>query len=377
MDTPSSSAPPPRLQEAPRGRVWLVEDSPLEAEQARALLADAHEVRVFTDGASFLEALEENAGADGVDLVVLDWRLPGVSGLEACRFLRERYDEVMLPVLVLTASTAREDRTQALAAGANDFVSKPYDALELLARARTLVRTRRLAQAQRERVQFEQEFVGIVSHDLRTPLAAVRLTAETLLHDGSLDGRAAQAIVRIQSAAEHTLGLVRDLLDFTRARMGGGIPVLRRPLDLHAVVQEALQEVQAAYPERELRVEVQGSGEGLWDGRRMAQVVENLASNALKYSPEGTPVRVSTRGEADQVVLEVHNAGDPLAPELQARLFEPLQRGAPGLDAAQDRSVGLGLYIVRQLVRAHGGSVEVRSSGEEGTLFRVCLPRGP
>nr|WP_304503096.1 MULTISPECIES: sensor histidine kinase [Myxococcaceae] len=109
----------------------------------------------------------------------------------------------------------------------------------------------------------------------------------------------------------------------------------------------------------------------------MAQVVENLASNALKYSPEGTPVRVSTRGEADQVVLEVHNAGDPLAPELQARLFEPLQRGAPGLDAAQDRSVGLGLYIVRQLVRAHGGSVEVRSSGEEGTLFRVCLPRGP
>jgi signal transduction histidine kinase len=355
-----------------RGRVWLVDDSPLEAQQARALLTAHHDVRLFTDGASFLEAFAQNAAAD---VVILDWRMPHVSGLEACRFLRERYDEVTLPILVLTASTEPEDRAQALAAGANDFVNKPYDDLELLARVRTLVRVRKQAEAQRERVNFEHQFVGIVSHDLRTPLAAIRLSSETMLCGEALDTRTRLGLGRIRMAAEHSLSLVRDLLDFTRARMGGGIPVACEPLDLHALVRGAVEEIRAAHPGREVRLEAEGDGQGTWDGHRMTQVVQNLVDNALEYSPAHTPVRVTTRGADGEVLLQVHNDGAPIAAELLPSLFEPLVRGTSGSDPLS-RSVGLGLYIVKHLVGAHDGTVEVQSAAPEGTTFTVHLPRG-
>ncbi|MBF5045264.1 PAS domain S-box protein [Aggregicoccus sp. 17bor-14] len=229
--------------------------------------------------------------------------------------------------------------------------------------------------ALQERVQFEQQLIGIVSHDLRGPLQAILLSVQGLLRTPALDTRTTRAAVRVQGSAERALRLVRDLLDFTRARVGGGIPLERRPLDLHALVAGALEELEAAFPEREVRLRTEGDGHGAWDADRLVQVLENLVTNALKYSPEATPVQVHTRGEEGHVLLEVHNAGAPIAPELLPRIFEPLQRATAELDR-QGRSVGLGLYIVKQLVEAHGGRVGVRSTAEEGTTFTVRLPRG-
>ena len=118
-----------------------------------------------------------------------------------------------------------------------------------------------------------------------------------------------------------------------------------------------------------------GDGQGAWDSDRMAQVLSNILGNALKYSPEDTPVRVESRGEPDSVVVHVRNGGDPIPPEMLPRIFEPLQRGTTV--GRSERSIGLGLYIVRQLVLAHGGTVDARSSAEEGTVFTVRLPRAP
>jgi signal transduction histidine kinase len=158
-------------------------------------------------------------------------------------------------------------------------------------------------------------------------------------------------------------------------RLGGGIPVDRAPLDVHAFTKQVVEEVvQVGFPERQVHVEQEGEGWGEVDSDRLVQVVTNLVSNALKYSPEGTPVRVRTRGENGWVRLEVHNCGEPISEELQARIFEPMQRGSHGRGGS-DRSVGLGLYIVRHIVRAHGGSIELRSVAEEGTTFTVLLPR--
>ena len=117
-----------------------------------------------------------------------------------------------------------------------------------------------------------------------------------------------------------------------------------------------------------------GEGGGEWDGDRLAQVVTNLVTNALAYSPAGTPVRVETRGEDGTVLLRVHNTGKPIPPELLPRLFEPMTRGRAGGDAAS-RSIGLGLFIVANIVHAHGGTIEVRSEASEGTTFTVRLPR--
>jgi signal transduction histidine kinase len=134
-----------------------------------------------------------------------------------------------------------------------------------------------------------------------------------------------------------------------------------------------VEEVRLAHPDREVRVVSSGDGTGEWDGDRLAQVITNLVNNALAYSPPGTPVRVETRGVDGSVLLGVHNAGRPIPPELLPHLFEPMTRGRSGDSGS--RSIGLGLFIVANIVHAHGGTIEVRSEEGEGTTFTVKLPR--
>ncbi|WP_205525526.1 PAS domain-containing protein [Pyxidicoccus trucidator] len=234
---------------------------------------------------------------------------------------------------------------------------------------------KRLTAEMRERADFERQLIGIVSHDLRNPLSAITLAVSVVLQRGGLDDRMERHVQRIQRSAERATGMIRDLLDFTRARQGGGIPVFPRPADLHEVAHAVVDEVHAASPGRKLVAEQSGNGAGTWDPDRLAQVLSNLLGNALQYSPPDSPVRVVSRGLEDGVVLEVHNEGAPIPPEQQPRIFEPLERGAERPEDRGGRSIGLGLYIVRSIVQAHGGTVEVRSSAEEGTTFTVRLPR--
>lgn len=237
------------------------------------------------------------------------------------------------------------------------------------------VLARHLTQRQeQERAEFEQQLIGIVSHDLRNPLNTILLGTVALLRREGLDDKSAKGLRRVQSAGERMLRMVRDLLDFTQARLGGGIAIVPAPMDLHAFARAVVEEAQANFPERAVRLETDGDATGVWDADRLAQVLTNLVSNALKYSAEDSPVTVRTRGEREEVSLEVHNWGVPISPEAVDHLFQPMQRATLHVDKA-DRSVGLGLYIVKHLVDAHGGSVAVKSSAETGTVFTVRLPR--
>ncbi|WP_375771944.1 ATP-binding protein [Archangium gephyra] len=228
----------------------------------------------------------------------------------------------------------------------------------------------------RRRVEFEQQLIGIVSHDLRNPIHAISLAAHALLRQEELDARATRAASRILSSAERAARMIRDLLDFTQARLGGGISLERRSTDLRHLVHQVLDEVEVAWPERHLQVSQRGCATGEWDSDRMAQVLSNLVTNALKYSPKDTPVRVELSAGSDTVELSVHNDGPPIPPDVLPRLFEPLQRGTPQVDRAS-RSIGLGLYIVKHLVEAHGGTVAAHSEQGQGTTFTVRLPRLP
>jgi PAS domain S-box-containing protein len=248
---------------------------------------------------------------------------------------------------------------------------------ELLAEAvRGQLETERLRALEKERAEFEQQLIGIVSHDLRNPLSAILLSTTALARREELDERTTKAVMRIQASADRSVRMVKDLLDFTQARLGNGIPVHPRPLDLHAFARLVVEEVQASFPERTIEVRAEGDGRGEWDADRLAQLVTNLVTNALKYSPDDTPVSVRTRGLAEGVELTVHNGGAPIPPESLGRLFAPMQRGSSKTDSS-GRSVGLGLYIVRHIVVGHGGTVDVKSSAEEGTTFTVVLPRRP
>ncbi|MET0402641.1 MAG: GAF domain-containing sensor histidine kinase, partial [Cystobacter sp.] len=254
----------------------------------------------------------------------------------------------------------------------------PRDALELLeqvADSLALGIERLRAETElRMRVDFEQQLIGIVSHDLRNPLNAILLGATVLSQREVLDARATKSVLRIQSSAERASRMVKDLLDFTQARLGGGIRIDPRPTDIHEVARGVLEEVEAAHPTRELEVRHEGEGQGVWDADRLAQVVQNLVTNALKYSPEDSTVRILTRAEAEGVSLSVRNQGTPIPPNKLASIFEPLQRATAEVDKT-GRSVGLGLYIVRSIVDAHGGTISVTSRETEGTVFTVRLPR--
>jgi hypothetical protein len=163
--------------------------------------------------------------------------------------------------------------------------------------------------------------------------------------------------------------MIHDLLDFTQAKLSGSIPLVRRTGDLHAIVRQVVEELQVAHPERTFDVQHDGNAQGAWDAGRMAQVVGNLLSNAITYSPAGSVVRVSTRNDGGVVVLAIQNDGPPIRTDLLPHLFEPMRRASAELNNAS-RSVGLGLYIVKHVVEAHG---ETRAVGDEfferGALF--------
>ncbi len=222
--------------------------------------------------------------------------------------------------------------------------------------------------------QFRERVIGIVSHDLRDPINAIFLTAKVLLLQDGLEDRHRKLAVRIETSAERASRMIRDLLDYTQAHLGSRIPIERRPTDLHAVVNQAVEEARTRHPQRQIDVSENGDIQGEWDADRLTQVVGNLLSNALDYSPLATSVRVVAQGEEDWVSLSIQNEGDPIPAERLPYIFEPMQRAVLDEHNAR-RSVGLGLYIVKHLVEAHGGNIAVHTTEAEGTTFTVRLPR--
>ncbi|NMO17981.1 PAS domain-containing protein [Pyxidicoccus fallax] len=246
--------------------------------------------------------------------------------------------------------------------------------LDVTERKRLDARLLRREEELQRRAEMEEKLIGIVSHDLRSPLNAIGFSTTLLLRRQDLDDAAKRNVERIRDATGRAERMIRDLLDFTQARMGGGIPIHRKPADLNALVRTVVEEVRLANPGRRIDVETSGSGAGDWDVDRLAQVLTNLLNNALRYGEQDTPVQVETRTEDGVVELRVHNEGEPIRPEVLPILFEPMRRGM-GNGQPRSPGLGLGLYIVDRIVHMHGGRISVRSSAEEGTTFVVRLPR--
>jgi len=225
------------------------------------------------------------------------------------------------------------------------------------------------ARAQEDAARFGEQLLGIVSHDLRTPLAAIQASTHAALRRAGGDEALERALRRAAGSAERMARMVEDLLDFTRARLGGGIPIARREADLGKIARYAVEEAQAALPEHPFEHRLHYE-KGLYDPDRLSQLVQNLLNNAVEHGAPRAPVLVETRRDGDTLLLEVTSQG-PVIPASQLEgLFEPFRRRASGAT----RNLGLGLFIVREIARAHGGSVAARSAAE-GTTFTVRLPR--
>ncbi|MBL8949214.1 MAG: PAS domain-containing protein [Myxococcaceae bacterium] len=221
-------------------------------------------------------------------------------------------------------------------------------------------------------VRFNEMFTAILGHDLRNPLGSI-MTAAQLLMKRSSDERMTRPLGRIMSSGGRMARMIDQLLDFARLRVGAGLPMHVKLIDVKPVLELAVGELAEANPETPIDVEVLGETVGEFDGDRLAQVFSNLVGNAVQHGGEGGPVTVKLDGRAAKVLsASVHNGG-LIAAERLKRLFEPMN----GTQNRNEKSqgLGLGLHISRQIARAHGGAIEVESSAEAGTTFRVTLPR--
>ena len=267
-------------------------------------------------------------------------------------------------VTVLVSSAPIRDREGAIVAAVATLVD--------------VTERRRAQEAALQAARFGERLIAIVSHDLRNPLNAIQLSVTQLLHSEALPERERRLVTRLARSGDRMKRMISELLDFTRGRLGGGIPILRVPGDLRAVVRQGVEELEAAWPERALRLHVApGRYEGAWDSDRLLQVVSNLGGNALQYSPADAGVTFNLSDAGDAVVLEVHNPGEPIAPDMVPHLFDPFHRGTSSHSGGTGGGLGLGLYIVEQVVKGHGGRISVTSTVEAGTTFRVTLPRAP
>jgi signal transduction histidine kinase len=221
-------------------------------------------------------------------------------------------------------------------------------------------------------VEYNERFTAILGHDLRNPLNAITTTAQLLQRRATTD-EIAKPAARIVASGDRMLRMINQLLDLARVRVTGGLRLSPKPLDLAELCRHVLDELRVAHPGSSLELVTDGSLVGRWDGDRLAQVLSNLAANALEHGVSSAPVRVRLDGrDPERVGIRVENQGaipEPLLP----LLFDPFRSAEQR--SAKARGLGLGLYISHEIIAAHRGKMTVRSSSEEGTCFEVELPK--
>jgi sigma-B regulation protein RsbU (phosphoserine phosphatase) len=291
-----------------------------------------------------------------------------------------RKDGRAVPVMVNAAEHAHEGRILLHVAAfvaedrhkyEQELLLQRRRAEELLALHEQDQRELGAARAQAEdRALFAEQMVGIVSHDLRNPLSAIHMSAALLVALGPTEQQKT-VVGRITRSVGRAHRLINDLLDFTQARLGGGLSVKAVPSNVHDVVGETLAEWVSAFSGREILHRREGPGEAALDTDRIVQAVGNLVANAVNYGAEGQPVTITTRGVGQGAEICVHNHGEPIPAQVLPHLFEPMIRGEK---SAGSRGVGLGLYIVRAIAQAHGGEASAVSLPGAGTTFTISLP---
>ena len=237
------------------------------------------------------------------------------------------------------------------------------------------VRLEELQADMRFEADCRERFEGILAHDLRNPLSTITYAAASLVRAAELTELQARSIRRIAASAGRIARLIDSVLDLTRSRGGGEIPITLQPADLRAICRQSVDEAEIANPNRQVDLILDGDLHGVWDPDRLSQVISNLLGNALDYSPPDTPVTISARDEAAGVALEVHNRGAPISTEKLAEIFMPFRRGQQVSIDGRPNGLGLGLFIAKLVVEAHGGSIQVNSTEDLGTTFVVLLPR--
>lgn len=337
------------------------------------------------EAATGAEALERCGRGDGFDLILLDLHLPDTDGIEVLRRIRESDDET--PVVMLTGAGGINSATAAVRQGADGYIEKQHldiasDEGSFLYALRQAVEHRAGHVAQRQLQEMKADFYSMVTHDLRNPAGNVWGVVRMLLSGkaGPLNPKQEQLLTLAQTSAGKLVGLIDDYLDFA-AIDAGFLRLDVRDAELTEVVRASVGQ---AAPQAEVRQQIlvvtlpEGPVPARVDPARLEQVLDNLVSNAVKYTPDGGRIEVSLEADAERATFRVRDDGQGIPPEKQPLLFARYQR-VQGESTRGIKGTGLGLLIVKEIVEAHGGTVRVESEGVpgRGTTFTVTVPLAP
>jgi two-component system, sensor histidine kinase and response regulator len=334
-----------------------------------------------------VEIMQARSGAEALELLLVhdvalalvDVQMPDMDGFELAELMRGSDRTRHVPIIFVTAGVRDQYRLfKGYDTGAVDFLYKPIDPHILKSKADVFFQLYRqkqqLARQLEELTQtlrLNELFTAVLGHDLRNPLSAI-LNSANLLERISKEDVVKQAATRMVNSGRRMSRMIDDMLDLTRARLGGGIPLRREPIELGQLVQRVIQEHQVAFPQGRFEIRQVGDLSGCWDADRLAQMTSNLIGNALEHGEKREPVEVSLNGtRADVVTLSVTNTG-VIPEDILPHLFDPFRVGQRHLGRSD--GLGLGLFIVQQIVVAHGGRVDVETDASR-TTFVVQIPR--
>jgi two-component system, sensor histidine kinase and response regulator len=352
-------------------RILIVDDTPENLVALEALLRrDGVELLFARSGAEALELLLVHE----IALAVVDVQMPEMDGFELAELMRGAARTKRVPIIFVTAGTRDPQRVfQGYESGAVDFLFKPIEPHILNSKVDVFLELADQRRRATHALRLNELFVAIVGHDLRNPLAAMLAAAEQLAEQLSED-RQLRALRRMTAAGQRMAAMIEQLLDLTRARLGGGLGFVRvrERVDVGELVRRAVDELRASHPDREIALSLTSDATVTGDGERLVQLFSNVVGNAVTHGVPGTPVEVSVIGRLGDIWVEIRNRG-VIPPDRIATLFEPFR--ARGRETPRSSGLGLGLFISQQVAAAHGGDIAVASSAETGTIVTVRLPR--
>jgi signal transduction histidine kinase len=360
----------------PKVKCLLVDDLEENLLALSALLRrDDVDLLLARSGAHALDLLLQH----DVALALIDVQMPDMDGFELAELMRGSERTRNVPIIFVTAGARDYQRVfRGYDTGAVDFLYKPVEPHVLKNKAEIFFQLHRQRQQlvlelqeRTETLRLHEMFSAVLSHDLRAPLSAI-VSGAQLLNQSSTDEAVRRVSSRMLSSSLRMTRMIEDLLDLTRARLAGGIPIARVETDLGTVIARVMQEHQAAYPDRRMAVESRGTLIGNWDADRLGQVASNLIGNALQYGEAEEPVGITIDGtDPDEVTFSVTNAG-AISPELLTKVFDPF-RGSDR--SGRQDGLGLGLYIAQQIANSHDGRIDIEVKDERYTILRVRVPR--
>jgi two-component system, sensor histidine kinase and response regulator len=360
-------------------RILVVDDETPNRALIRAYMArSGHELIEASSGARALEL----AAAQPPDLVLLDVLMPGMDGFAAAERLKGMTAGEFVPIILVTALSDQDSRRRGLAAGADDFLTKPVDPQELSLRVRNLLALREhqrvLCQRNRELVElqhFKDELIGLAVHDFKSPLTVVQAGLDFALSSGLLEGEPREALEDALFASRRLLDLVGNLIE-TRRLEEAEIRLEPTAVEVDAWLGEIVSARQWEARERGIAIEcrIEAVGVARFDSGLMARAVDNLVDNAIRHTPRGGRVVVSAARAQAGLELRVGNTGPRIPDDLRERIFEKY-----GRKSGQPRSLnlGLGLYLCRLAAEAHGGRAWLQDGAELPTVFALIVPDVP